>query len=486
MPELLNKTTNIMSVIRLQGENEKRYGVYYEVDTSSEPIGAGGMGQVYKGICVSLKTGVTRPVAIKFMYEDLPDHAIERARREASIHLRNDNLVEMLGFIETVDIDVTGTARKHYHVVSELLTGVSLSDVLEGKTKDVYGNDVPFAVKMAQDFKNDPEHFATIVITSVLSGLMALHDAGYIHRDIDPTNIMLTDDGKVKLIDFGIAKQMNNLTTNDKSLTVAGSFMGKPEYASPELVLGDVKFQNQTTDIYAVGILLYNCLLGHPPFEGARHEVLDKQLKSKLPLSKIKNRGLRNIISKACEKKQDQRYQTSAQMRVAFETLNGVKPSMPQNKKYGIIATCIAVALVLGIGALTLTQNQNEEQAQMERMVTLEQNQSVQTEFDGKFAEAEDLLAKGLDLEQDSTEISLMQAYKLFAVLAKEAKENAVLSTSAKKIDEKMHVILGKLDDNKNILLQQAKELGEIGETELAASCKSRADAVETFLKSNK
>ena len=111
-----------MSVIRLQGDNEKRMGVYYEVDTSVEPIGAGGMGQVYKGVCVNMQNGATRPVAIKFMYDDLPDHAIERARREASICLRNDNLIEMLGFIETVDKDVTGKVMKHYHVVSELLT----------------------------------------------------------------------------------------------------------------------------------------------------------------------------------------------------------------------------------------------------------------------------------------------------------------------------------------------------------------------------
>ena len=71
-----------MSVITLQGENEKRLGIYYEVDTSIAPIGAGGMGQVFKGLCVNQQTGATRSVAIKFMYDDLPEHAIERARRE--------------------------------------------------------------------------------------------------------------------------------------------------------------------------------------------------------------------------------------------------------------------------------------------------------------------------------------------------------------------------------------------------------------------
>ena len=236
------------------------------------------------------------------MYDDLPPQAIERARREASIQLRNDNLVEMLGFIEIDETTALGEVKKHFHVVSELLTGVSLSDIFEGKTQDRDGEDVAYAVKLQQDFKNDPEHFAKIIVVNVLSGLMALHDAGYIHRDIDPSNIMVTTDGHIKLIDFGIAKQMNTLTTSDKALTVAGKFMGKPEYAAPELALGDIQHQNQTTDIYAMGILLYQCIIGHTPFEGARHEILEKQLKAKLPLDVIKNKDLRAIIARACEK----------------------------------------------------------------------------------------------------------------------------------------------------------------------------------------
>ena len=117
-----------MAKIRLQGEEEKRKNIYFEVDTADQPIGEGGMGKVMRGVCVDMATNVSRPVAIKFLYDDLPAHAIERARREASIRLRNDNLVEMLGFIE-----VEAGAKKHYHVVSELLHGVSLSDVLAGK-----------------------------------------------------------------------------------------------------------------------------------------------------------------------------------------------------------------------------------------------------------------------------------------------------------------------------------------------------------------
>ena len=338
-----------MSVIRLQGETEKRKGIYYQLDSNDSPIGVGGMGQVYKGICVNERNGATRPVAIKFMFDDLPPHAIERARREASIQLRNDNLVEMLGFIEIPERTPYGDVKMHYHVVSELLTGVSLSDLMEGKTTDRDGDSVPFAEKLLQLYKNDSEHFARTIVMNVLSGLMALHDAGYIHRDIDPSNIMVTTDGHIKLIDFGIAKQMKTLTTNDKGLTVAGKFMGKPEYAAPELVLGDIQHQDQTTDIYAMGILLYQCIVGHTPFDGARHEILEHQLKDKLPLGVIKNKALKAIIATACEKRQVLRYQTSAQMRVALETMNSKPVGLTDNTKKIIAAVAAAVVLLVGV-----------------------------------------------------------------------------------------------------------------------------------------
>lgn len=338
-----------MSVIIIKGESEKRRGIYYQLDSNDQPIGVGGMGQVFKGICVNEKTGHTRPVAIKFMFDDLPPHAIERARREASIQLRNDNLVEMLGFIEIAERTPLGDVKMHYHVVSELLTGVSLSDLMEGKTTDRDGNSVPYAEKLLADYKNDSEHFARTIVINVLSGLMALHDAGYIHRDIDPSNIMVTTDGHIKLIDFGIAKQMNTLTTNDKGLTVAGKFMGKPEYAAPELVLGDIQHQNQTTDIYAMGILLYQCIVGHTPFEGARHEILEHQLKTKLPLNAVKNKALKGIIATACEKRQPLRYQTSAQMRVALETMNSKPVGLTDNTKKIIAGVSVAALLLVGV-----------------------------------------------------------------------------------------------------------------------------------------
>lgn len=400
-----------MAIIRLQGEKEKENGVYYEVDSNSEPIGEGGMGKVYVGKSVNTKTGATRPVAIKFMFMDLPEQAIERARREAAIQLRNDNLIEMLGFIET-DEKRDDKIVKHYHVVSELLHGVSLADIFDGKCEDSAGKEIPYARKLLNDFAKTPDHFAKVVIKNVLSGLMALHDAGYIHRDIDPSNIMITDDEHIKLIDFGICKQMNKLTTNDKALTVAGAFMGKPEYASPELALGDLKFQNQTTDIYAVGILLYQCITGHVPFEGTRFQILDKQLKEKVPVKKIDNKDLRRIVQKACEKNQEKRYQTSAEMRVDIESIDVKRAADPRKRRLIAIISGIALLIVIGVVAGFSIHNGKVEQEQAE---VAEQNRidSLTSVVSTSVAQARQLAQKGY-LHEEGFDKDLINAMLLF------------------------------------------------------------------------
>lgn len=341
-----------MSLYKIQGRAEKLKGIYYEFNSDDEPLGEGGMGKVFKGRCVDETTGKARNVAVKFMYSDLPPYAIEKARREAAIQFRHGNLIEMLGFIETEERSVLGEPIRHYHVVSELLEGVSLDKMFEGKLTDQQGHFVPFAEKLFKDYQQDVNHFAVEIIKNILSGLMTMHDAGYIHRDIDPTNIMITTDGHIKLIDFGIAKKMNSLTTHDKHLTQAGQFVGKPEYAAPELVLGAINEQNQTTDIYAVGILLFQCIVGHPPFEGDRSDILQKQLHAPLPLKLIKHKGLRAVIAQATEKSRAKRFQSAAEFRVALERINlnddsgsGWKPLY--NYIIGGIAACIIAGVLI-------------------------------------------------------------------------------------------------------------------------------------------
>lgn len=341
-----------MSLYTIQGKTEARLGIHYEFDSNDMPLGEGGMGKVYRGKCVDEKTGKSRNVAIKFIYSEVASpYVIEKARREAAIRIRHDNLVEMLGFIETESKSVLGEVNHHYHVVSELLEGVSLDKLFEGKLTDQQGRFVPFAEKLFKDYQQDVNHFAIEIIKSVLSGLMAMHDAGYIHRDIDPSNIMITSDGHIKLIDFGIAKKMNSLTTSDKRLTQTGQFVGKPEYASPELIMGAIDEQNQTTDIYAVGILLFQCIVGHIPFQGDRTEIIQKQLRTPMPLNLIKHKGLRKIIGIATDKSRAKRFQSAAEFRVALDNLDSVStPSFEWKPMYNYIIGGVAACALLAIG----------------------------------------------------------------------------------------------------------------------------------------
>lgn len=346
-----------MLIKRLQGQLEKRNGYYYEFDMHSKPLGEGGMGVVYKGFKIYEATGNRSVVAIKAMFDGLPAEVYERAEREASIRLRNDNLVEMLGFISEIEIDPYGMQKNKYYVVSEYLNGVVLSDLLTGQFKDKDSIEIPYAKQLYTDYVSEKEKTSIEIIRCVLSGILALHDKGYIHRDIDPTNIMVTDEGTIKLIDFGIAKYVRSLGTIDKSLTSTGKFIGKAEFASPELVLGDVRNQGYPTDIYAIGILFYQLLVGKLPFTGSKYEVLQMQLNDKVPVKHIKNPLLAKIVKKATEKNKSDRYSSVAELRVEIDKAADSHPSIISRYwKHGVATLLSSVACATIIYMLTLPE----------------------------------------------------------------------------------------------------------------------------------
>lgn len=388
-----------MYIIRLQGDVEKRTGIYYEYDAESTPLGEGGMGRVFKGFKVVERTGERTPVAIKAIYDNIPERVVERARREANIQLDNDNLIRMLGFVETAStLEGTGKSKVHYHVIMELLVGVTLENVINGITSDQSGMQIPFAAEIYSQYIQN--RYATVVriMKPILSGLMALHDNGFIHRDIDPSNIMLTIDGKIKLIDFGICKQIVSLGSLDKALTATGVFMGKVNYAAPELVLGDVKSQNYTTDIYALGILLFQLCTGHLPFSGTDQEILSANLRKPLPLKEIQNNDYKRIIRKATEKEQAKRYASVAELRVDLErvsTYEGKKSFGWRKMAIGGTAVAVITTVVLIyinhlsddqlIGKETITvQRPTCEDIYSEALSLLGQTDSIQLQIRGK------------------------------------------------------------------------------------------------------
>lgn len=345
------------------------------------------MGQVFRGVRVDDTNGVRREAAIKFLFDDLPESAIERTRREASVKINNENLVEMFGFIEVDTVDSSGNVHKRYHVASELLNGVMLHDLMRGKTTDANGEEMEFAKELYRQYSCDRMRFALFITRNILSGVMALHDAGYIHRDIDPSNVMVTSDGKVKLIDFGICKKLDSLGSADQHLTTTGQFMGKAAYAAPELVVGDVAHQNETTDLYAIGIMFYELLTGNVPFDGPTHEVLARQLKEEVPVKNLTDKYARAIVKKATAKKQENRYASAAEFRVAVEQLSrnsrtgGTNPggktiSLPveekDNKKlfiFGGAAAAVIIAVCIGVFALSGGDSDSELQAQQEQQM---------------------------------------------------------------------------------------------------------------------
>ena len=127
--------------------------------------------------------------------------------------------------------------------------------------------------------------------------------------------------------------------------------MGKVNYAAPELVLGDVRSQNYTTDIYAAGVILYQLVTGHLPFSGNDQDVLTANLRKPLPMGDVKRRDLKNIIKHATEKTQGKRYQSAAEMRVDLEH---VDPNGKEGLPWVKIGIAAAVLVAVAAGACVM------------------------------------------------------------------------------------------------------------------------------------
>lgn len=202
----------------------------YRVDT---PIATGGMSTVYRGLDIRLD----RPVAIKVMDSRYSgdQQFLERFQREARAVAR----LKDPGLVAVYDQGIDG---QHPFLVMELIEGGTLRELLRERG--------PM-----------PPHAAAAVLAPVLSGLAAAHRAGLVHRDIKPENVLISDDGDVKLADFGLVRAVA-----DAKITSTSVILGTAAYLSPEQVsTGDA---GPRSDVYGVGILAFELLTGATPFDG--------------------------------------------------------------------------------------------------------------------------------------------------------------------------------------------------------------------------
>jgi Tol biopolymer transport system component len=257
-----------------------RVGVYV-VQT---PVGSGGMGTVYRGF----DTKLNRPVAIKFLTDDLADPVTRRRfQREAQTAsaLNHPHILTVLD---------AGEIEDRQYLVTELVDGGTLRDWIGGR------HDWPETVEL---------------LTGVADGLAAAHEVGILHRDVKPENILITKSGYAKLADFGLAKS-REVAASEDSVTVtdmrtrAGVVVGTTPYMSPEQAIG--RTIDLRSDVFSFGIVLYEALTGRRPFTGpSQPDVLDailratpEQLPENVPVE------LKSIVAKALEKEPSLRFQS--------------------------------------------------------------------------------------------------------------------------------------------------------------------------------
>ena len=253
----------------------------YEIVKS---IGEGGMANVY----LANDKILDRKVAVKVLRGDLSsdDRFIRRFQREAlSVsNLSHPNIVEVY--------DV-GEEDGQYYIVMEYIEGKTLKQLLKKRESLT----LPEVID---------------IMTQLTDGISHAHESYIIHRDIKPQNIMIEDDGRIKITDFGIA-----MALNATQLTQTNSVMGSVHYLPPEQASG--KAATVKSDIYSLGILMYELLTGTVPFKGDNAvEIALKHMKDKIPSIRKQDpsipQSVENILLKAAAKNPRNRYDTAKEM----------------------------------------------------------------------------------------------------------------------------------------------------------------------------
>ncbi|MDT3698219.1 MAG: Stk1 family PASTA domain-containing Ser/Thr kinase [Thermincola sp.] len=247
-------------------------------------LGGGGMALVYK----ARDTLLNRPVTVKVLRPEYTgdEEFVARFRREAQA-------VAKLSHPNIVSVYDVGQERDTHYIVMEYIEGRNLKQIIKENGKL-------------------PVHQAIDIASQICIGLQDAHEHGIVHRDIKPHNILVTDNGRVKVTDFGIAQMISSVTVTD-----SGTIVGSVHYFSPEQAKGGVT--GAKSDIYSAGVVLYEMVTGKVPFEGETPiaVALKHIQESPLPPSKINAQvspELERVILRAMEKDVTMRYMSAGDM----------------------------------------------------------------------------------------------------------------------------------------------------------------------------
>jgi serine/threonine protein kinase len=306
-------------------------------------VGAGGMGEVYR----AKDTRLGRDVAIKVLPEELFEdkERVARFEREAKLlaALNHPNIAGIYSFEETPDSSPSSSSSRHY-LVMELLVGETLRELLR---------------------EGAPPLRRTLEIAAQIArGLAAAHESGIVHRDLKPENVFLTKDGRVKILDFGLAKPAparpgENLTAaqTESALTEAGTVMGTVNYMAPEQLRGEPA--DRRTDLFSLGVVLHEMLSGRSPFRRpTAAETMSALLKEEPPaLPEGIPPGLARIVARCLEKKPEDRFQTASDLTFSLEALSGgtvqfSETAAPRTSPRAIVVALAALALAAGLAGM--------------------------------------------------------------------------------------------------------------------------------------
>ena len=301
-----------------------------------ELIGAGGMADVYLGYDQRL----SREVAIKVLRSDLARDPsfVTRFRKEA-LAVAGINHPGIVAVYDSGEVPAP-------YIVMELVHGRTLREIIH------QGERLP--LKRALE-----------IAEGILAALEYSHERGIVHRDIKPANVMITEKGDVKVMDFGIARAMDDAAA---TLTSTWNIVGTAQYLSPEQAVGDAA--DIRSDIYSTGCLLFELLTGQPPFTGETPvSIAYQHASSPAPLVRTINselpEGVEVMLAVALAKSPDDRYQSAGLMlddvyRIRDgEEVTTQMPKIVLNKKKtisAIVAGVLAISVIAG-GAVVLSRN---------------------------------------------------------------------------------------------------------------------------------